>query len=56
MRNESVHSLEDVVERTYAWNERKRNFTERQIGIAANVLTRQGWVNPELQSESVPHR
>ncbi|HNE31776.1 MAG TPA: macro domain-containing protein [Nitrospira sp.] len=55
MRNESVHSLEDVVERTYAWNERKRNFTERQIGIAANVLIRQGWVNRELRSESLPH-
>ena len=34
----------EVVERTYAWNDRKRQFTPRQIGIALNVLTKQGWL------------
>lgn len=38
-----ARSLEDVVDRTYAWNPRKRAFTPRQIGIAVDVLTSQGW-------------
>jgi hypothetical protein len=46
MRHESVRTLQDVVARTYAWNDRKRQFTPRQIGIAADVLARQGWVQP----------
>jgi len=52
MRHESVHTLQDVVARTYAWNDRKRQFTPRQIGIAADVLTRQGWAQP--LAERVP--
>ena len=40
----------EVVERTYAWNDRKRQFTPRQIGIALKVLARQGWT-PPLQSQ-----
>lgn len=46
MRREAVRTLEDVISLTYAWNERKRQFTPRQIGIAAHVLTRHGWVAP----------
>ena len=46
MRHEPVHTLPDVVARTYAWNERKRQFTPRQIAIAADVLTSKGWVAP----------
>lgn len=46
MRHEPVHTLPDVVARTYAWNERKRQFTPRQIGIAADVLTNRGWTQP----------
>jgi hypothetical protein len=46
MRHEPVRTLPDVVARTYAWNDRKRRFTPRQIGIAADVLTRQGWTAP----------
>lgn len=46
MQRESVRTLQDVVARTYAWNGRKRQFTPRQIGIAADVLTRQGWAQP----------
>jgi len=43
MKHESVATLDNVVERTYAWNERKRQFTRRQIGIAVEVLSGQGW-------------
>jgi O-acetyl-ADP-ribose deacetylase (regulator of RNase III) len=52
MRHEPVRTLPDVVARTYAWNERKRQFTPRQIGIAADVLTAKGWSQP--LTENVP--
>jgi O-acetyl-ADP-ribose deacetylase (regulator of RNase III) len=42
----------DVVERTYAWNDRKRQFTPRQIGIALNVLTKQGWLEAAQVGET----
>jgi hypothetical protein len=46
MKHEPVRSLDDVVARTYAWNDRKRQFTPRQIGIAAKVLLTAGWTAP----------
>ncbi len=45
IKNEVVHSMEDVVSQTYAWNDRKRQFTRRQIGIAVDVLTHKGWID-----------
>lgn len=44
LKKESVHSLDDVVHHTYAWNERKRQFTPRQIALATDVLTNKGWI------------
>lgn len=46
MRHEAVRTLPDVVTRTYAWNDRKRQFTPRQIGIAVDMLTNNGWTDP----------
>ena len=46
MRHEAVDGLDDVVARTCAWNPRKRQFTRRQIGIAVNVLSQKGWIEP----------
>ena len=43
LQHESVRSKDDVVRHTYAWNERKRQFTPRQIALAANVLIDKGW-------------
>lgn len=40
----AVRSASEVVARVYAWNERKRQFTPRQIGLALDVLTAKGWV------------
>lgn len=34
----------EVVRRAYAWNDRKRQFTERQIRLALQVLQEQGWL------------
>lgn len=44
IKNESVNSIDDVVKHTYAWNEHKRQFTPRQIAIAANTVAGKGWV------------
>jgi len=38
----------DIVARTYSWNERKRQFTERQIRLAVRVLASKGWVSETL--------
>jgi len=41
-----VASIDEVVARTYAWNDRKRQFTRRQIGLAVDVLAAKGWIDP----------
>lgn len=45
MTQDSVQSVEDVIHHTYAWNDRKKQFTPRQIAIAVEVLSKKGWVN-----------
>ncbi|MFE8072006.1 macro domain-containing protein [Marinobacteraceae bacterium S3BR75-40.1] len=44
MKNEAPQSVDDVVEHTYAWTERKRQFSPRQIRLAVDVLVDRGWV------------
>jgi O-acetyl-ADP-ribose deacetylase (regulator of RNase III) len=41
---ENAQSEDDVVQRVYAWNERKRRFSPRQIALARDVLVRKGWI------------
>ena len=38
-------SQDDLVRLTYAWNERKKRFSARQIGLAADVLREKGWAD-----------
>jgi O-acetyl-ADP-ribose deacetylase (regulator of RNase III) len=35
---------EDVIRQTYAWSERKRQFSERQIRLALRTLEEKGWI------------
>ena len=42
---EKAHSLDDVVTRTYAWNERKRQFSPRQIELALDRLSAKDWIH-----------
>ena len=42
---EQVKSVDNIVERTYAWNDRKKRFSRRQIELAIDVLSRKGWVD-----------
>lgn len=50
IKNESVNSVGDVVKHTYDWNEHKRQFTRRQIAIAASTVADKGWVK-KLETE-----
>jgi O-acetyl-ADP-ribose deacetylase (regulator of RNase III) len=52
---DNAQSVEDVVQHIYAWNERKRQFTPRQIALAVDVLSKKGWVEKlESQLPSIP--
>jgi O-acetyl-ADP-ribose deacetylase (regulator of RNase III) len=48
--HEPVRTDTDVVHHTYAWGDRKRQFSPHQIGLALDVLRRNGW----LKGSSVP--
>ncbi|HLB42552.1 MAG TPA: macro domain-containing protein [Gammaproteobacteria bacterium] len=48
MTQDNVQSIEDVTRFTYGWNDRKRQFTERQINLAVEVLSNKGWVKQSL--------
>lgn len=41
---ENAASVEDAVDKVYAWNERKKRFSPRQIGIAFDTLRAKGWL------------
>lgn len=42
VKHENVTSEDEVLRHVHGWNERKRHFTRRQVGIALNVLSRAG--------------
>ncbi len=44
VNRENVTSAEDAVSKVYAWNERKKRFSPRQIGIAFETLRAKGWL------------
>ena len=42
---QNLKSANDVIPHVYAWGERKRQFSRRQIGLAFEVLTTEGWLS-----------
>ena len=44
INEEAAENLQDVVKRTYAWNDRKKRFSHRQIKLAVDVLSQKGWL------------
>ncbi len=40
---EQAHTVDDVVAQVHAWSGRKMQFTQRQIGLAVDVLSSKGW-------------
>ena len=41
-------TIEDVVREVYGWNNRKRQFTVKQITLAMKVLETKGWIEPPV--------
>lgn len=46
IRHEALNSPDSIAEYIYAWNDRKRQFTPRQITLAIETLQRKGWISP----------
>jgi O-acetyl-ADP-ribose deacetylase (regulator of RNase III) len=44
---EGATTSDNAVAAVYAWNERKRRFSPRQIGLALDVLAQKGWLRPD---------
>jgi len=44
IKYEKLNTLEEVVQATHAWNERKQQFSPRQIELALNLLDRKNWL------------
>lgn len=44
-QNEDVHTVEDFIRHIHLWNPRKRKFSEGQIRLAHDVLSRKGWID-----------
>jgi len=42
---EQARSEGDIIALTYAWNERKRRFSEQQIRLALEVLKSKNWIS-----------
>ncbi len=43
----------EVVQQTYSWNERKKQFTIRQIELVLSVLAGKGWIDPKDWSVAI---
>lgn len=46
IKHENCTSLAEITQATYAWNDHKKQFSPRQIELAASRLMRCGWVPP----------
>lgn len=47
--NEDVATVDDVVTQTYEWDNRKRQFSPRQIALAVDVLAQQNWIDNRVK-------
>jgi O-acetyl-ADP-ribose deacetylase (regulator of RNase III) len=45
IKRESPKSRTDIVDAVHAWNDRKKAFTPRHIGIAYDALVCNGWID-----------
>ena len=44
VKNENASNLEEVISKIYNWNERKKQFSRKQIQIALDVLIKNNWI------------
>lgn len=52
VEHETPESRDDLVALTYAWNDRKKRFSTRQIVLAADVLGEKGWIDANFGTRS----
>lgn len=45
VKNNSAFSKQEIVSEVYKWNERKSQFSQRQIEIAVDVLVNKNWID-----------
>lgn len=56
VQREGVSSAEEIPRHVYAWNLRKKQFTNRQIEIARRILEQKGWFDSsEHPRHLTPH-
>ena len=51
-KHEEADTVEKAIAATYAWNDRKRQFSERQIQLAFDTLREQGWLPPSADTSA----
>ncbi len=52
MSRDGAASPDEVVRAVYAWGDRKKQFTPRQIGLASTILTRKRWLATPSESST----
>ena len=45
VHKDHARTLDEAIEKIYSWNDRKKHFSRRQIQIACEVLSEQGWLD-----------
>jgi len=41
---EKARTVEETVDKVYAWSDRKKQFSPRQIALARELLTKKNWI------------
>ena len=50
VKRKNVNNIDEVISQTYNWNERKKQFSPRQIKIALSVLSKKQWITKDFQN------
>jgi O-acetyl-ADP-ribose deacetylase (regulator of RNase III) len=48
-KHRQAETIDDLINKTYAWGDRKRQFSERQLLIALDRLIKEYWINRPLR-------
>ena len=51
-KREEADTVEKAIAATYDWNDRKRQFSERQIQLAFDTLSEQGWISTSIDTSA----
>jgi O-acetyl-ADP-ribose deacetylase (regulator of RNase III) len=51
----SAKTVDEVIKQVYAWSERKKQFSQRQIGLAFEILKAKGWLSEVSETSQDGH-